>query len=60
MTQRNQNEPPHGAEPAVTANEEPEIVQEESVPSDGKDIEGEKMMEELGKHKPGPALSPDN
>lgn len=35
-------------------NEEPEIVQEESVPSDGKDTKGEKMMEELGRHKPQP------
>lgn len=35
-------------------NEEPEIVQEESVPSDGKDPKGEKMMEELGRHKPQP------
>ena len=41
------------------ANEEPEIVQEEAVPSDGKDHEGEKMMEELGKDKPGRPLAPD-
>lgn len=31
------------------ANEEPELTQEESVPSDGKDEVGEKMMEELGR-----------
>ena len=29
--------------------EEPEITQEESVPLDGKDEVGEKMMEELGR-----------
>ena len=32
-------------------NEEPEITQEESVPLDGKDEVGEKMMEELGREK---------
>ena len=32
-------------------NEEPEITQEESIPSDGKDEVGEKMMEELGREK---------
>lgn len=31
--------------------EEPEITQEESVPSDGKDELGEKMMEDLGRDK---------
>ena len=31
--------------------EEPEITQEESIPSDGKDEVGEKMMEELGREK---------
>lgn len=41
--------PPHG-------NEEPELTQEESVPTDGKDKKGERMMEELGRDKPGPAL----
>ncbi len=35
-------------------NEEPEIVQEESVPSDGKDLEGEKLMEEIGRTKADP------
>ena len=53
------DEPLRGAGPAGTANEEPGIVQEESIPSDGKDVDGEKMMEELGKHKPGPELAPD-
>jgi hypothetical protein len=38
-------------------NEEPHIQQEESVPSDGKDHEGEAMMEQLGEKKPGPPLS---
>ncbi|KQP11796.1 hypothetical protein [Pseudorhodoferax sp. Leaf267] len=37
--------------------EEPGITQEEAVPSDGKDTHGEKMMEELGRDKPGPKLS---
>ena len=32
-------------------NEEPEITQEDSVPSDGKDEVGEKMMEDLGRDK---------
>ncbi len=40
------------------SNEEPEIEQEEAVPSDGKDKEGEKMMEELGADKPGKPLAP--
>lgn len=39
------------------SNEEPRITQEEAVPSDGKDEKGEQMMEELGRSKPGPALS---
>lgn len=39
------------------SNEEPRITQEEAVPSDGKDQKGEQMMEELGRNKPGPALS---
>ena len=39
------------------SNEEPDIVQEESIPSDGKDRKGEKMMEELGRDKPAPPLS---
>lgn len=37
--------------------DEPEIAQEEDIPSDGKDKKGEKMMEELGRDKPGPQLS---
>jgi hypothetical protein len=32
-------------------NEEPELSSEESVPLDGKDPIGEKMMEELGRDK---------
>ncbi len=35
-------------------NDEPEITQEESVPSDGKDEVGEKMMENLGRERGGP------
>lgn len=34
--------------------EEPEIAQEESIPSDGKDEVGEKMMENLGRDRGGP------
>ena len=34
------------------ANEEPEIGFEESIPSDGDDPVGEKMIEELGQAKP--------
>lgn len=33
--------------------EEPEITQEDSVPSDGKDRVGEKMMEQLGRERRG-------
>ncbi|MGJ7579210.1 hypothetical protein ACSFA3_03410 [Variovorax sp. RHLX14] len=29
------------------ANEEPEITNEEAVPNDGRDVEGEKMMKEV-------------
>lgn len=32
-------------------NDEPEITQEESIPSDGKDEKGEKMMEDLGRER---------
>ena len=32
-------------------NDEPEITQEESVPSDGKDKKGEQMIEELGRER---------
>lgn len=39
--------------------EEPELRQEESVPSDGKDHKGEKIMEELGRNKPGKPLAPE-
>ena len=40
------------------SNEESQITQEEAVPSDGKDKEGEKMMEKLGVDKPGKPLVP--
>lgn len=45
------------ADASDSAHEEPEIVQEESIPSDGKDQEGEKMMEELGRIQPNPPLA---
>jgi len=35
----------------ATAHEEPEITQEESVPSDGRDIEGEEMMKQVVNRK---------
>ena len=38
-------------------NQEPGITHEEDVPSDGKDEQGEQMMEELGRDKPEPKLS---
>jgi hypothetical protein len=39
-------------------NEEPEIAFEESIPSDGKDEVGEKMMEDLGRDKASKEDSP--
>ncbi|WP_326535229.1 hypothetical protein [Pseudorhodoferax sp.] len=50
---------PRPAKPQTSPQEEPELRQEESVPSDGKDTKGEKMMEELGRDKPGRPLAPD-
>lgn len=39
----------HAAPPqkSATLHEEPEITQEEAVPSDGKDTEGEKLMKKV-------------
>ncbi|MDM0115312.1 hypothetical protein QTI66_24395 [Variovorax sp. J22R133] len=42
---------PQAPSPGSGAKEEPEITQEESIPSDGKDEEGEKMMEKLGQER---------
>jgi hypothetical protein len=42
---------PSGNRPGAPPKEEPEITQEESVPSDGRDEVGEDMMEELGRDK---------
>jgi hypothetical protein len=40
------------ADPKKTgAHEEPEITNEEAVPNDGKDVEGEKMMKEVTNKK---------
>jgi hypothetical protein len=39
-----------GNSPAPSS-DEPELSSEESVPSDGKDEVGEKMMEELGRER---------
>ena len=33
------------------AHEEPEITQEESVPTDGRDVEGEALMKDVGNKK---------
>jgi len=43
--------PPSPSPPDPGVREEPEITQEESVPSDGKDPVGEKMMDELGRER---------
>jgi len=42
---------PSGNPPDGPVKEEPEITQEESVPSDGKDEVGEEMMKDLGREK---------
>jgi hypothetical protein len=45
------------AHDAGKTHEEPEITQEEAVPNDGRDVEGEKLMKEVSndklKEKPG-------
>ncbi len=44
---------PSPASPARPgAKDEPEIAFEESIPSDGRDVVGEKMIDDLGKDKP--------
>ncbi|HYP85579.1 hypothetical protein [Variovorax sp.] len=42
---------PKGHPPDGPPTEEPEITQEESIPSDGKDKQVEKMMDELGRER---------
>lgn len=42
---------PPGNPPDGPVKEEPEITQEESIPSDGPDELGEKMMEDLGRER---------
>lgn len=42
---------PPGSPPDGPVKEEPEVTQEESIPNDGRDEVGEKMMEELGRDK---------
>jgi len=42
---------PAGNPPDGPSKDEPEITQEESIPSDGRDEVGEKMMEDLGRDK---------
>lgn len=46
--------------PTPPMKDEPELANEESVPSDGKDHKGERMMEELGRDKPGRPLESDH
>lgn len=36
---------------AHSAHEEPEVTQEESVPTDGRDTEGEALMKDVGNRK---------
>jgi hypothetical protein len=43
---------------AATINEEPELAFEESIPLDGEDPVGEKMIEELGKASPKDSAAP--
>ncbi|MDB5826476.1 MAG: hypothetical protein JWQ73_696 [Variovorax sp.] len=43
--------PSKSSQPMTPGSEEPEITQEDSVPSDGKDKKGEKMMEDLGRER---------
>lgn len=38
-------------EQSKTTTDEPEIVQEEAIPSDGKDVEGEEMMKLVSNDK---------
>ena len=40
-----------GQQDTQRPHEEPEITQEESVPSDGTDTEGEKLMKDVRNHK---------
>jgi len=50
---------PSGSPPDGPTKEEPEITQEESIPSDGRDAVGEEMMKDLGLGKGGrPADAP--
>lgn len=37
--------------PKPAPHEEPEVTQEESVPSDGRDVEGEELMKNVGNGK---------
>ena len=42
---------PPGNPPDGPSKDEPEITQEESIPSDGRDEVGEEMMKDLGREK---------
>ena len=42
---------PSGNPPNGPVKEEPEVTQEESIPSDGKDEVGEEMMKDLGRER---------
>jgi hypothetical protein len=41
------NPDPHGSDDASQDNEEPALTQEESVPTDGKDVDGEELMKSV-------------
>jgi hypothetical protein len=45
------SQPASQAAPKHSPHEEPEVTQEESVPTDGRDTEGEKLMEDVGNRK---------
>lgn len=46
------------SKPSKRHKDEPEIAQEEAIPSDGKDVEGEEMMKEVHNDKLDPASKP--
>jgi hypothetical protein len=50
-TDKPESEQNPGPVPAPHPPDEPEITQEESVPVDRRDTEGERMMDELGRER---------
>ncbi len=51
MTQANDSTANPSDAAKAKAHEEPEITQEESVPNDGRDVEGEKLMKDVVNEK---------